>query len=130
MTLVNIRMELTDWTRLVADPWDSVADLQKAMRDAVKPEALSNFKRPIGRPIKGGDQHPELSIEEMTEAHSYLFDTHAINRNDMWRNPANERPVSFSADQTGMAADEIRLSNGVIAVLNRDLEGIPPQPRY
>jgi hypothetical protein len=129
---VTITMSMADMFRLTTGMYDSVALLQTDMQAVFSKEVNTKaVPRPLGRPLQGSDSHEFMTPEDVKQAKALLFDQYRVQSRPEWENPkTGQKPARFSADQSAMAADEIRLDNGVIAVLNLDLPDIPPQPRY
>lgn len=129
MNRVTISMSAEAFLAIMTDPVLTVQDLRDKIRAELKKEPDGNTKRTVGRPLQAHHEH--LTSEELKQARDLLFVQNRIVSDPIWTHPDTKmKPSRLAANQDGMDEDEVRLDNGVIAVLNMDLQDIPPMPRY
>jgi hypothetical protein len=126
MNRVSITMSAEDFMNLMLDEYETVEALRARMRELFKAEP-DGRTRPVGRPLQA--EHPHLSQTELKYWRDHFFIAPGIAAQEDWYNQHGQQAARFAADQRDMGSDEIRLSNGVVALLNIGMPDIGPTRR-
>ena len=126
---VIVSIPLASVMEILLDETDLTA-AKKKLRDSIiyDLKEQGDVRRNPGRPIDGAD-HPYMSAEDVIKYKELLFVKERVQDRPEWA-PNNQKPLKFSKDQSDMESNQLRLDNGVIAVISLDADWIPPQPLY
>lgn len=126
MSIMVLEMETHVFLRLMEQDACTGNELRsKILAELERTHDNLRVRRAPGRPMEA--KHPTITDHLLKLQKERLFLTERIGSDAAWENTDGKKPTKFAVDQTDMGPDEVRLDNGIIALLNIGSE-LPPMP--